>query len=147
MIHNNVKSYYPISHYIYSKHFATDVYITLNGDMISNHGYVNVSDIGSETQNALLCHTNYQRNFGGNWYGPDEARVLGRLERYEPHGFHRNRGPAVVRLLRGDTDNPLLGIYRCTIRDADSIEQSVFAGIYDDSNGGIVQFLKVGFWC
>ena len=151
MINNNVKSYYPVAHYLYSKHFATDVHITLNGHMISNHGYVNVNDIGSETPNALLCHTNYdradQRHSGGNWYGPDESRVLSISERYEPHGFHRNRGPGVVRLLRGYTDNPLFGIYRCTIKDADLIEQSVFAGIYNDSNGGIVQFLKVGSWC
>ena len=146
MIHNNVKSYYPIPHYLYSKNFAADVHITLNEDMISNHGYVNVNDIGSEIPNALLCHTNYNGpNSGGNWYGPDETRVLDRFDRYEHHGFHRNRGPGVVRLLRGSTDTPLFGIYRCTIRDADLIEQSVFAGIYNDSNGGIVHFLIVGF--
>ena len=35
------------------------VYLSLNGDIIRNHGYVVISDIGSTDNTALLCHTNH----------------------------------------------------------------------------------------
>ena len=37
----------------------TDVYLSLNGDIIPNHGYVLISDIGFTDDTALLCHTNF----------------------------------------------------------------------------------------
>ena len=37
---------------------STDVYISLNGEVIPNHGYVQISDIGYSYSTALLCHTN-----------------------------------------------------------------------------------------
>ena len=40
------------------KTFPTDVYLSLNGGVIPNHGYLDISDIGSTDTTALLCNTN-----------------------------------------------------------------------------------------
>ena len=52
MIHWNSTSY----QYLVS---LTDVYLSLDGTVIPNHGYVEISDIGSTDDFALLCHTNF----------------------------------------------------------------------------------------
>ena len=41
-----------------------DVYLSLNGDIIPDHGYVMISDIGSTDNTALLCHTNCPATLG-----------------------------------------------------------------------------------
>ena len=60
----------------------TDVYLSLDGTVIPNHGYVEISDIGSTDDSALLCHTNNppppgSTNSGGDWWAPDGNRVGG----------------------------------------------------------------------
>ena len=81
----------------------TDVYLSLNGEVIPNHGYVEISDIGSSDTTALLCHTNRPAsggtNSGGDWFTPDGIRV-GDPGSTDVPGFERNRGPMVVRLRR-----------------------------------------------
>ena len=88
-----------------------DVYLSLNGIVIPNNGYVEISDIGSDDDTALLCHTNRlpppgKTHSGGDWYDPDGTRVQ---DIYVP-GFTRNRGPMVVRLKR-TSGTPPEGIY------------------------------------
>ena len=109
-----------------------DVYLSLNGIVIPNNGYVEISDIGSDDDTALLCHTNQpgSANSGGNWYGPDETRVSGS----DVPGFTRNRDPMVVRLKR-TSGTPPEGIYRCTIDDAASTPQTVYVGLYNTGEG------------
>ena len=114
----------------------TDVYLSLNGDVIPNHGYVVISDIGSSDGTALLCHTNRPpdgANSGGEWFAPDGDRV-GTLGSTDVPGFRRNRGSMVVRLLR-DTGTPPEGIYRCSIMDADGNDRNVYVGLYNDGQG------------
>ena len=41
-----------------------DVYLSLGDNIIPNHGYVMISDIGSTVNTALLCHTNRPATFG-----------------------------------------------------------------------------------
>ena len=56
------------------------MYISLNSVNIPNHGYVNINDIDTTDDSALICHTNRLtggRDSGGNWYGPNGKRVLG----------------------------------------------------------------------
>ena len=58
-----------------------DVYLSLNGIVIPNNDYVDISDIGSDDDTALLCHTNQppppgSANSGGNWYGPEYLVVM-----------------------------------------------------------------------
>ena len=120
------------------------MYLSLNGDVIPNHGYV---DIGSTDSTALLCHTNRtatlgppenpeNQHSGGDWFAPDGTRVDGT----DVPGFRRKRGRMVVRLLRNTaTDPPAEGIYDCVVEDDTLTPQTVYVGLYN-SGGGIVRY-------
>ena len=113
-----------------------DVYLSLNGTIIPNHGYVVISDIGSDDESALLCHTNRHGNpnSGGDWFAPDETRVGGT----DVPGLTRNRGPMVVRLKRTIIDSPTAGIYSCSILESGSEENvtCVHVGLYSTTVEG-----------
>ena len=118
--------------------FAPGVYLSLNDDIIPNHGYVAISDIGSTDDTALICHTNRpatqsnNANSGGNWFAPDETRVVF----YTVPGFRRSRGPMMVRLLRNTaTDPPSEGIHHCLVEDDTLTEQTVYVGLYNRGGG------------
>ena len=111
------------------------VYLSLNGIVIPNNGYVEISDIGSNDDTALLCHTNQpppppSTTSGGDWYGPDGTRVSGS----DVPGFTRNRGAMVVRLKRTGSTPPE-GIHRCEITDAELAPQTVYVGLYHTGRG------------
>ena len=114
---------------------STDVYLSLNGEVIPNHGYVEIGNIGSSNTDALLCHT-VGSSSGGGWFAPDGTKVGG-IGSTDVAGFERNRGPLVVRLRKtsGTSDE---GIYRCTVRNAADTFQSVYVGLYNmgDMGGG-----------
>ena len=116
----------------------TDVYLSLDGTVIPNHGYVEISRIGYNDASALLCHTNNPPppgsvNSGGNWSAPDRTRV----SHDDVPGFTRNRGPMVVRLKR-TSGYPQEGIFNCTIRDAEYIYQMVYVGLYNAGGGKLI---------
>ena len=118
---------------------SVGVYLSLNGDIIPNHGYVVISDIGSTDVTALICHTNRPATLnnnahsGGDWFAPDNTRVTGAAV----PGFRRSRGPMTVRLLRTTaTGTPSEGIYHCLIMDAEETFIMVYVGLYN-SGGGI----------
>ena len=127
MIHWNSTSYQYLV-------LLTDVYLSLDGTVIPNHGYVEISDIGSTDDSALLCHTNFPPPpgsiSGGDWFAPNGTRVSGA----DVPGFARNRGSMVVRLKRA-SGTPPEGIYRCTIQDATSTPQMVYVGLYNTGEG------------
>ena len=114
----------------------TDVYLSLDGTVIPNHGYVEISDIGSTTDDsALLCHTNFppppgSAHSGGDWFAPDGTRVFVT----DVPGVTISRDPMVVRLRRTSGDPPE-GIYQCTIDDATSTVQIVYVGLYNTGGG------------
>ena len=124
---------------------CTGVYLSLNDDIIPNHGYVMISDIGSTDDTALICHTNRPGNItgiagdkhsGGAWITPNGMTVGFGDMSYVP-GFIRRRGPMMVRLLRNTaTDPPSEGIYHCLVEDDTLTEQTVYVGLYR-SGGGI----------
>ena len=97
---------------------STDVYLSLNGKVIPNHGYVEISDIGiSNDETALLCHTNNPpppgaAQSGGYWVAPDGTTVGG-LGTTDVPGFERNRDPMLVRLRRTSGLTADEGIYHC----------------------------------
>ena len=119
----------------------TDVYLSLDGIVIPNHGYVEIGDIGSISDNeALLCHTNNpppppSTTSGGEWYAPNGNRVGGTPA---VPGFMRTRGSMVVRLGESTGTPPLEGIYRCEIEDADETLQTVYVGLYNAGAGRVI---------
>ena len=119
----------------------TDVYLSLDGIVIPNHGYVEISDIGSISDNeALLCHTNNpppppSTTSGGEWYASNGNRVGGTPA---VPGFSRSRGSMVVRLGEISGTPPLEGIYRCEIEDADETLQTVYVGLYNAGAGRVI---------
>ena len=119
----------------------TDVYLSLNDDIIPNHGYVEISRIGSTDDSALLCHTNRPpdgAHSGGDWLAPDGNRVFDT----DVPGVTRSRDPMVVRLRKTSGDPPE-GIYWCTIDDA-LTPQIVHVGLYN-TGGGIASALQISF--
>ena len=124
---------------------STDVYLSLNGRIIPNHGYVNISDIGSNDPTALLCNTynaptNIHGDSGGNWNAPDGTAV-GRIGNNNVPGFVRNRSPMVVRLKRTGSETPNEGIYHCDVMDNTNTEQNVYVGLYNDG-GDYFSFIR-----
>ena len=117
---------------------SIDVYLSLNGEVIPNHGYVEISDIGCSDTTALLCHTNKPApdgaNSGGDWFAPDGTRVGGFSSTDVP-GFGRNRGPMVVRLRR-NSGTPDEGIYHCAIQEQGATSTTkVYVGLYNTGGG------------
>ena len=106
----------------------TDVFLSLNDDVILNHGYVEISNIGGYSD-ALVCHTNHPQTRSGEWFVPDGTRV------HNVPGFTESTASAVVRLWR-TTGTPPEGIYWCSILDAASTLQTVYVGLYN-SGGGV----------
>ena len=113
----------------------TDVYLSLNGDIIPNHGYVVIGDIGSIDNTALLCHTNKAATGEGDWFAPDGDKVGGIRESDDVPGFGRNRGDMVVRLQRNSGTEPEEGIYHCVVKDVDNIPQTVYVGLFNSGGG------------
>ena len=107
-----------------------DVYLSLNGSIIPNHGYVEISD-----DTALLCITNRppptgSGNSRGDWFAPDGTRVGGGAV----PGVRRNRDPMVVRLYRNTAAGPPAeGIYYCQIQDDTPSLQTVHVGLYNET--------------
>ena len=123
---------------------STDVYLSLNGEVIPNHGYVEISDIGSSDSTALLCHTNRPPPpgsvvSGGHWFAPDGDRVSVQGSTDVP-GFERDRVPMLVRLRR-NSGTPDEGIYQCDVNDATETPQTVYVGLYN-TGGGTICFVS-----
>ena len=97
---------------------------------------MDIGDIGSTDNTALLCITNRpppsgSSNSGGSWFAPD-GTIVGSVGSGDVPGFERNRGPMVVRVRR-TTGTAAEGIYYCEVMDNTETEQRVYVGIY---NGG-----------
>ena len=115
------------------------MYLSLNGDNIPNHGYVVISCIGTTSDTALLCNTNYppvSGNNGGSWYVPGGSTVSS-LSAVGTADFGRTRAPGLVRLIRNSaaTGTPTEGIYSCTVQDDTLTEQTVYVGLYNSGGG------------
>ena len=126
---------------------SLDVYLSLDGVVIPNHGYVIISDIGTAGDDtALLCHTNRPApsdsiNSGGAWFRPDQSEVMSDSSAV---GFRRNRGSMVVRLYRNTaTDPPVEGIYYCQIEDDTDMVEIVSVGLYNSVGGNVYIHMHV----
>ena len=97
---------------------------------------MNISDIGSTVNTALLCITDHPLlsgsfHSGGDWFAPDWTRVDGTAV----PGFNRNRGSMVVRLFRMGSETPTEGIYHCLIEDSTFTLKEVNVGLYNSGGG------------
>ena len=120
---------------------SSAVFVSLNCHIIPNHGYVDIRDIGTTYDTALLCHSDRGPtsvgDSGGDWYAPDGTRV-GRSGMNKVPGFVRNRGSMVVRLLRNTATDPAAeGIYQSSILDAEGNNQMLYVGLYNTGNGSL----------
>lgn len=120
--------------------FAGGVRLSLNGELIANHSYVDVDNIG-EDDNALLCHTNNSECCSsyypgqiraGEWYYPDGTYVG--IEAFYENEFYRNRGSQVVRLNHRQGDFTQRGLFRCELPDSTWIQRTVYVNIGECSN-------------
>ena len=72
----------------------------------------------------------------GNWFFPNGTRVPSETFNYTTGlrwNFYRSRGPSVVRLHR--RRDGAEGLYHCEIPDTLNITQSIYIGVYNESNG------------
>ena len=112
----------------------TDVYVSLNGAVIPNNGYVDIRDIGYYDDNALKCHTNnYKyRCYEGDWFAPNGSVVQG--DDYREPGLIARRNHMTVLLIK-IAGIPLEGIYHCSIHDNTFTTKKIYVGIYDNGRG------------
>ena len=99
------------------------VHFQLNGASYSNNSRVNITDIGEDDDDSLICVTNNTDccvNHVGEWYFPNGSAV-----KIEGAGeaFYRNRGPSVVRLHRRHNVMMPTGSFCCVVSDANGIDQ------------------------
>ena len=124
---------------------STDVYISLYGEVIPNHGYVEISDIGYSYRTALFCHTNrpairsYTSYLVGKWFTPERDRVE---YFYDLPGFWSEIDQTAVRLFRSTYGTADVGIFVCEIKDATETLQTVYVGLYH-SGEGIASFSEI----
>ena len=99
-----------------------------------------LEEIG-EGDNALLCLTNRSsccnETSDGEWYGPDNIKIMEVMENTNLEGFYTSRGPSLVRLNKGNDVN-ITGIFRCKILDAQDIAQNIYIGVYLKGTGIIL---------
>ena len=122
-------------------------YVSFNLTALADHSYVNISTVGSETDNSdsVVCHTdlstccsNSQGIHRGNWSFPD-GTILPFTGSNVPIGLGRGAQVAVIR--RTTATGPT-GIYSCDIPtdavhdDTDqSVRETVYVGLYRADGG------------
>ena len=122
-------------------------YVSFMGQTLVNHSYVDLSTVGSASDNSdsVVCHTDLstcsgsQGSHRGDWYFPDGSRLLFASS----IGLTRGAQIAVIRRTSGTGPT---GIYRCDIPavafhdDTDiSVRDSVYVGLYASSGGMLME--------
>ena len=131
-------------------HSQTFPYVSfgLTGQALANHSYVNLSTVGSASDNSdsVVCHTDLttcctggQGAHRGDWFFPD-GTVLPFAGSSVPIGLGRAAQIAIIRRTN-DATGPT-GIYRCRIAtnavhsDTDqSVGEAVYVGLYPADGG------------
>ena len=125
--------------------FFSDIYLSLHGNEYSNNSVVTLTDIGNDSDTALVCHTSISgccgmqgsSDIASCWRYPNDMSVTSYID--EP--FRRNRGSGVIRLLRRDNASGLTGIYLCEIvnRTTTNTLQELYVGIYPLNKGRVLE--------
>ena len=129
-------------------------FITFMGVTLPNHGYVDLSLVGNDTNgsDSVQCHTDLstccsgsQGVHRGDWYFPSGDRLnfsLGSGDIFESRVAQR------VDLRRRNNADMLSGIYRCDIEtiavnsDDTTARETVYVGLYD-SGGKLTLLLQL----
>ena len=121
---------------------ASGIGFTLNNVQYTNNSVVMVTDIGTGSA-ALNCTTTYHPCCfsgplpGTHWYFPNGSRVERTGTTYyrsRTSTYRYPRGPGTV-LLHRNSRATTTGVFRCEIRDANGIFQSIYVGIYTAYSG------------
>ena len=120
-------------------------YVSFTGPALANHSYVNLSTVGSASDNSdsVVCHTDLSTcctgPHRGDWYFPAGDR-LPFAGSSVPIGLGRTAQIAIIRRTN-DATGPT-GIYRCRIptnavhHDTDiSVRETVYVGLYPADGG------------
>ena len=125
-------------------------HVSFQGKIISNHSYVNLSQVGQEQfgsrNNTIQCHTNLvtccrnNQPHHGDWFAPGSFTRLPFFN--ESDDMFQAREVEVVHLHRRNNPNGPSGIYRCVIatntayEDSDgSVGETVYVGLYASGGG------------
>ena len=129
-------------------------YLTFKGINLSNHSYVDISQVGRERfdengrkNDTIQCHTDlvtcchdYREVPRGDWFAPGSDTKL-RIWNQSGDMF-QSRQPQVVHLRRRHNPNGPTGIYRCVIAtnavkdDSDgSVGKTAYVGLYGSGGG------------
>ena len=125
-----------LSHFVNYYLYTAGIFLSIRGVTIGSNSYVNATDIGHNSDEALLCNTDKIRcchpsngSQAGDWYYPNGTRVGGRKENSgRPVSFARNRGPKVVRLYRKGSPSER-GSFYCELLNAQNSNQTVHVNI------------------
>ena len=119
------------------------VYLSFNGTTLPNNSYITVDMIGTQHNNALICHTNHdecchqRQTVGdyslGEWRYPNGSIVhYIDIWRMQDHGptYVRNRNHSIVRLMRFKEPKER-GQFCCRIPDANDVNHTLCSHIVD----------------
>ena len=117
-------------------------YISIGGETLPSHAFVELSDVGSTVDVSLQCHTDLstccsgaQGIHRGDWYFPDGTRLSFPSV---TEGVSMSRGARRVSLIRTNSVSDVeSGIYRCEIPTTfdPSTREVVYVGIYNTAGG------------
>ena len=126
--------------------------VVFNGQIIPNHGFVLLDNVG-EGSEGLLCLTDlpaccrppYTDPIGrpalGNWYFPNGTRVVSSGNQWD---FHRTRGQIVVLLHR--RRGGATGIYHCNVTGQNKDLITLYVGVYTANTGEFPRIYTLNNW-
>ena len=129
-------------------------YVTFLGNPLSNHSYVDLSQVGDDRtgsdSDTVQCHTDLstccRSSVGihnGDWFPPgSEMRLPFNEENGVQADIYEDRQAQVVHIRRRNNPTGPSGIYRCVIAtnavhdDSDkSVGETVYVGLYGNGGG------------
>ena len=130
-------------------------FVSFRGEVLPNHAYVDLTEVGTLTINSVQCHTDldscctYEDDHHGEWYFPSGFIVpldVNILFYPRPDIYVNNTVQSVYLQRRNDVLSPS-GIYRCDISTnavhnyADTQRETVYVGLY--ASGGNIDIDKL----
>ena len=122
----------------------TAPYVSFMGQTLADHSYVDISQVGDDSD-SVLCHTDLstccsggQGPHRGNWYFPNGTR-LPFPSKINPPIFESRQAQRVD--LRRTSGTGPTGIYRCDIETEavhdNGMTETVYVGLYTSDGGKI----------